>query len=95
MIKKMKMGASGFWVIVMTLGMLACLGGVAYTFFAIQQEAGQESEYRLAADKLRLLSQQSCSCLAAAPALRRRRQRRVRRGDIEEGVALSARTLLR
>ena len=32
---------------------------------------------------------------AAAPALRRRRQRRVRRGDIEEGVALSARTLLR
>ncbi|MDG1945016.1 MAG: methyl-accepting chemotaxis protein [Halioglobus sp.] len=58
MIKTMKMGASGFWVIVMTLGMLACLGGVAYTFFAIQQEAGQESEYRLAADKLRLLSQQ-------------------------------------
>ncbi len=58
MIKTMKMGASSFWVIVMTLGMLACLGGVAYTFFTIQQEAGQESEYRLAADKLRLLSQQ-------------------------------------
>lgn len=58
MIKTMKMGASSFWVIVMTLGILACLGGVAYTFFTIQQEAGQESEYRLAANKLRLLSQQ-------------------------------------
>ena len=58
MIKTIKMGASSFWVIVMTLGILACLGGVAYTFFMIQQEAGQEGEYRLAADKLRLLSQQ-------------------------------------
>ena len=53
----MKSGASGFWVIVMTLGILACLGGVAYTFFMIQQEAGQEGEYRVAADKMRLLSQ--------------------------------------
>ncbi len=54
----MKSGASSFWVIAMTLGILGCLGGVAYTFFMIQQEAGQEGEYRVAADEMRLLSQQ-------------------------------------
>ena len=54
----MKSGTSSFWVIVMTLGILACLGGVVYTFFMIQQEAGQEGEYRVAADEMRLLSQQ-------------------------------------
>jgi twitching motility protein PilJ len=54
----MKSGASNFWVIVMSLGILACLGGVIYTFFMIQQEAGQEGEYRVAADEMRLLSQQ-------------------------------------
>lgn len=54
----MKSGASSFWVIVMSLGILACLGGVIYTFFMIQQEAGQEGEYRVAADEMRLLSQQ-------------------------------------
>ena len=58
MSKLIKSGASSFWVIVMTLGILGCLGGVAYTFYMIQQEAGQEGEYRLAADKLRLLSQE-------------------------------------
>jgi methyl-accepting chemotaxis protein len=42
----------------MTLGILGCLGGVAYTFFMVQQEAGQEGEYRVAADEMRLLSQQ-------------------------------------
>ena len=54
----MKSGTSSFWVIVMSLGILACLGGVVYTFFMIQQEAGQEGEYRVAADEMRLLSQQ-------------------------------------
>ena len=58
MSKLIKSGASSFWVIFMTVGILGCLGGVAYTFYMIQQEAGQEGEYRLAADKLRLLSQE-------------------------------------
>ncbi len=50
--------ASSFWVIVMALGIAACLGGVGYTFYMIQKEAGQEGEYRLAADNLRLISQE-------------------------------------
>ena len=58
MSKSIKNGASTFWVAVMTIGILACLGGVAYTFFMVQQEAGQEGEYRVAADEMRLLSQQ-------------------------------------
>lgn len=58
MTKTLKSGASSFWMVVMTLGILGCLGGVAYTFFMVQQEAGQEGEYRLAADDMRLLSQQ-------------------------------------
>ncbi len=58
MINTTKSGASTFWVVVMTLGILGCLGGVAYTFFMVQQEAGQEGEYRIAADEMRLLSQQ-------------------------------------
>ena len=58
MTKTLKSGASSFWVVVMTLGILGCLGGVAYTFFMVQQEAGQEGEYRLTADEMRLLSQQ-------------------------------------
>ena len=50
--------ASSVWVIVMALGIVACLGGVGYTFFMIQKEAGQEGQYRLAADNLRLVSQE-------------------------------------
>ncbi|NND68981.1 MAG: methyl-accepting chemotaxis protein [Halioglobus sp.] len=42
----------------MILGILGCLGGVVYTFYMLQKEAGQEGEYRLSADKLRLLSQE-------------------------------------
>tara|TARA_R110000823_G_scaffold139607_4_gene269475 strand:- start:9010 stop:11055 length:2046 start_codon:yes stop_codon:yes gene_type:complete len=42
----------------MTLGIAACLGGVLYTFYMIQEEAGQEGEHRLAAQQMRLLSQQ-------------------------------------
>ncbi|MCB1843172.1 MAG: hypothetical protein KDI09_09445 [Halioglobus sp.] len=55
---KIKNGASSFWVIVMTLGIVACLGGVLYTFYMIQEEAGQEGDHRLAAQQMRLLSQQ-------------------------------------
>ena len=55
---KIKNGASSFWVVVMTLGIAACLGGVLYTFYMIQEEAGQEGEHRLAAQQMRLLSQQ-------------------------------------
>jgi len=58
MSKKMKNGGSSFWVIVITLGILGCLGGVFYTFYMIQQEAGQEGEYRLTAHQLRLHAQQ-------------------------------------
>jgi len=58
MTKTLKSGASSFWMVVMTLGILGCLGGVAYTFFMVQQEAGQEGEYRLAAGDMRLLSQE-------------------------------------
>ncbi len=55
---KIKNGASSIWVIVMTLAIVACLGGVLYTFYMIQEEAGQEGEHRLAAQQMRLLSQQ-------------------------------------
>jgi twitching motility protein PilJ len=58
MTKATKSGASSFWMIVMSLGILACLGGVIYTFIMIQSEVGQEGEYRIAADDMRLLSQQ-------------------------------------
>lgn len=51
-------GTSAFWVKAITAGILACLGGVVYTFVMIQQEASQEGEYRLIANDMRLLSQE-------------------------------------
>lgn len=66
MSKTLKNGASSFWVIVMTVGIVACLAGVGYTFFMIQKEAGQEGEYRLTADNLRLLSQKVVADARAA-----------------------------
>ncbi len=39
MIDKSKNGSSTFWVSVITAGILACLGGVIYTFFMIQGES--------------------------------------------------------
>jgi len=66
MSKTLKNGASSFWVIVMTLGILGCLVGVGYTFYMIQAEAGQEGEYRLTADNLRLLSQRVVADARAA-----------------------------
>ncbi len=53
-----KSGTSSFWVIGIALGLLACLAGVVYTFITIQQETGQEGEYRLLANDMRLLSQE-------------------------------------
>jgi len=53
-----KSAASTFWVSVISLAILACLGGVIYTFVMIQQEAGEEGEYRAIANDLRLQSQQ-------------------------------------
>ena len=55
---KTKSRTSNLWVIVMTLGILGCLSGVIYTFYMIQQEAGQGGDHRLAAQQMRLLSQQ-------------------------------------
>lgn len=53
-----KSAASSFWVSVISVAILACLGGVIYTFVMIQQEAGEEGEYRAIANDLRLQSQQ-------------------------------------
>jgi len=57
MTKFIKKGASTIWLGLMTLGILACLGGVFYTFYMIQQEAGEDGESRQVADELRVLSQ--------------------------------------
>ena len=58
MTKTLKSRGSSFWMAVMIVGILGCLAGVAYTFYMIQQEAGQEGEFRLSADEMRLLSQE-------------------------------------
>ncbi len=57
MTKILKKGAATVWIGLMTLGIVAWLGGVAYTFYMIQQEAGEDGESRLVADELRILSQ--------------------------------------
>ena len=57
MSKPTKNTTSSKWVTVVTLGILACLGGVFYTFFIAQKEAGQESEYRVLANDMRLVQQ--------------------------------------
>jgi len=57
MSKPTKSTTSSKWVSVVTLGILACLGGVFYTFFIAQKEAGQESEYRVLANDMRLVQQ--------------------------------------
>ncbi len=58
MTKTQKRGASSFWMTVMTIGILACLGGMGYTFYMIQQEAGEEGGHRLVVDELRVISEQ-------------------------------------
>jgi len=58
MIKTDKMGAGKLRTLLMGLGIVVCLGGVAYSFFIIQREAGQEGQYKLIADELGDLSRQ-------------------------------------
>ncbi len=53
----LKKGTTSVWVAIMTAGILACLGGIAYTFYMIQQEASEDGESRMMADELRILSQ--------------------------------------
>jgi twitching motility protein PilJ len=48
---------SNLWVGLMSTGILACLLGVGYTFYMIQEEAGEDVESRLVADELRVLAQ--------------------------------------
>ena len=55
MIKTEKIGAKKMRALLMGL---ACLGGVAYSFFIIQQEAGHESHYGTATDELASLARQ-------------------------------------
>jgi len=52
-----KKGATSMWVGIMTVAIVACLGGIAYTFYMMQQEAGEDGESRKVADELRILSQ--------------------------------------
>ncbi|MEH6585429.1 MAG: methyl-accepting chemotaxis protein [Halioglobus sp.] len=58
MIKIDKIGANKMRTLLMGLGILACLGGVAYSFSIIQQESGQESNYGAAAEELASLARQ-------------------------------------
>ncbi len=58
MIKTDKIGASKLRALLMGLGILACLGGVTYSFFIIQHESGQESEYGAATEELASLARQ-------------------------------------
>ncbi|MBE9538698.1 MAG: methyl-accepting chemotaxis protein [Proteobacteria bacterium] len=57
MTKLIKNGTTSMWVGIMTIAIVACLGGIAYTFYMMQQEAGEDGESRMAADELRILSQ--------------------------------------
>jgi twitching motility protein PilJ len=57
MTKSTKKGSSPIWVGLMTVAILACLGGVGYTFYMVQQEATEDGESRMGADNLRILSQ--------------------------------------
>lgn len=56
--KKDGTGANKMRSILMGLGIAACLGGIAYSFFTIQNEAGQESQYQHITDELGDLSRQ-------------------------------------
>jgi twitching motility protein PilJ len=72
-------GTSAFWVTAITVGILACLGGVIYTFIMIQQEAGQDGEYRLIASDMRIVSQEVAA-----------KSRETARGDDSTAMNLSA-----
>ena len=70
MIKTEKIGASKVRALLMGLGILACLGGVAYSFFIIQQESGQEGQYGTAAEELASLARQVAISVAGDRARR-------------------------
>ncbi len=53
-----KKKTTSFGVGVIAAAILACLGGVIYTFVMIQQDAGKDGEYRAQANELRLQAQQ-------------------------------------
>jgi len=57
MTKSIKKGTTSMWVGVMTIAIVACLGGIAYTFYMMQQEAGEDGESRMVAEEVRVLSQ--------------------------------------
>ena len=58
MVQNDKIGAARLRTLLMSLGIVACLGGVAYSFFVIQKEVGQEGQYRMVADELATLSRE-------------------------------------
>lgn len=58
MVQNDKIGAARLRTLLMGLGIVACLGGVAYSFFVIQKEVGQEGQYRMVADELATLSRE-------------------------------------
>lgn len=57
MTKSNKKGSSPIWVGLMTVAILACLGGIGYTFYMVQQETSEGGESRMGAEELRILSQ--------------------------------------
>ncbi|MEP6389713.1 MAG: methyl-accepting chemotaxis protein [Halioglobus sp.] len=61
MTKAIKGATSTLWLTVISVGILACLCGVGYTFYLIQQEAGQEDLYRVTTGEMRLISQDIAS----------------------------------
>lgn len=58
MSNKAKTGAPKVWAITMGLGIVGCLAGMAYSFYALQQKSGEEAEYRVVVDEMRELSHQ-------------------------------------
>jgi len=58
MIKSDKFSAAKMRTLLLGLGIVACLGGVAYSFFAIQKESGQEGQYSAEAEELARLARQ-------------------------------------
>jgi len=57
MTKGIRGATSTLWLTVISVGILACLCGVGYTFYLIQQEAGQEDQYRVTTGEMRLIAQ--------------------------------------
>ncbi|WP_188109565.1 methyl-accepting chemotaxis protein [Pseudohalioglobus sediminis] len=58
MIKSDRLSAGKMRTLLMGVGIVACLCGVAYSFFVIQKESGKEGQYTAAADELATLARQ-------------------------------------